>query len=205
MRKSDLLSNHKSFDKDLSRYRAFMGKVINAQRVVGGQMEKRDIAESIVLRLCAHWERFVDEHLIDCINVDHSRLSEFLGVAIPRNPNKNLCEAVLFGDRYRDFSSFGQLKGFTKKILPEESNPFLAVTPARGTTLDELYKIRNYLAHYSSNAKRSLKRMYTSKYQMAKFQEPGQFLLAYEGRRLWGYFDCLEGISQEMKSWHDQE
>lgn len=64
MRKSDLRKNHESFDNAVARYRSFIDKVINAQRVVGTAQEKRDLAESVILRLCANWEQFVDEHVV---------------------------------------------------------------------------------------------------------------------------------------------
>ncbi len=200
MRKADLRKNHDSFDTAIARYRSFMDKILIAQRVVSTALEKRDIAESVILRLCAEWESFVDDHLVDCINVDHSKLSEFFAVPLPKNPSKALCHILIFGESYRDFKSFGDLKGFTKKILPDGSNPFLIVTKADSEKMDEVYKIRNYLAHYSFAAKRSLKRLYADKYNMQNFVEPGQFLLGYNAKRLWAYFDAFEGASKRMRS-----
>jgi hypothetical protein len=179
-----------------------MRKILGAQRVVSSAQEKRDIAESVVLRLCANWESFVDEHLVDCINVDHSQLSEHFGVTIPPNPSKGLCHALLFGGSYRDFKSFGDLKSFSKKIMPDASNPFLVITPAQSKRIDEAYKIRNYLSHYSSIGRRSLMRVYREEYGMTRFLEPGQCLLAYRGRRLWVYFDAFEAASDAMKAWY---
>jgi len=127
MRKADLRKNHESFDEAVSRYRKFTEKILSAQRVIRTALEKRDLAESVILRLIAHWEKFVDEQLTDCVNVDHSRMPDFLGVTIPRHPSRGLCEAILFGGGYRDFYSFGDLKGFSKKVLPDESNPFLII------------------------------------------------------------------------------
>jgi len=199
MRKADLLKNHEGFDNAVGRYRDFMQKIINAQRVVASAQEKRDMAESVLIRLCANWESFVDGHLVDCVNRDYSKLSEFFGVTIPSNPSRNLCHALLFGDTYRDFRSFGDLKGFTKKILPKDSNPFLSVSSAHTKKIDEVYAIRNYLSHYSSKSKRTLSHIYKEKYQMTRFLEPGQFLLAYQAQRLWKYFDAFEGASQDMK------
>ena len=43
----------------------------------------------------------------------------------------------------------GELVGFSKKLLPKESNPFLKITQGQKKKIDEFYKIRNYLAHYS--------------------------------------------------------
>lgn len=87
MRKSNLKKNHVPFDAALVRYRAFMDKIINAQRVISTTEEKRDIAESVLLRLCAYWERFVDEHLVDCVNCDHTQLSKHFSVSLPENPS----------------------------------------------------------------------------------------------------------------------
>jgi hypothetical protein len=202
MRKADLRKNHHNFDESLTRYRAFMKKVCDAQRVIGTAQEKRDIAESIVLRLCSNWESFIDEHLADCVNRDPSQLTEFFGVTIPDNPSKALCQALLFGERYRDFRSFSDLKRFAKDILPDNSNPFLSVSAAHSKKIDQVYRIRNYLSHYSAKSRRSLFAMYKSDYSMDRFLEPGQFLLAYKARRLWSYFDAFEGASSDMKSWY---
>lgn len=201
MRKSDLLSNHTPYEASLARYRLFMEKAFTAQRVIRTATEKKDLAESVLLRLCANWEKFVDEHLVDCVNCDHSKLSEYLGVSVPRHPPKHLCEALIFGGGYKDFRSFGDLKGFSRKILPKDSNPFLAISKSRGKRIDEAYKIRNYLAHYSSAAKRALKYMYKKEYDINRFVEPGRFLFAYDGRRMWRYFDTFEGASTDMKDW----
>jgi hypothetical protein len=202
VRKSDLKKNHVPFDQALARYRAFMAKVIDAEQVVSTTAEKRDVAESVLLRLCANWERFVDEHLVDCVNRDHTQLSKHFAVSLPDNPSWNLCHALIIGASYTDFRSFGDLKGYSKRILPEDSNPFLQVSQPHTTKIDEVYKIRNYLSHYSNASSRTLMRVYKDAYQMERFLEPGQFVLAYEAERLWAYFDAFEGASNDMKAWY---
>ena len=202
MRKSDLKKNHTPFDDAVARYRAFIDKIINAQRVISTAQEKRDVAESVLLRLCANWEHFVDEHLADCVNRDSSKLPEFFSVTMPKHASRDLCQALIFGEGYRDFRTFGQLKGFTKKLLPDGSNPFLAITSTNSDRIDEAYKIRNYLAHYSAKARRALFSMYKKEYDMTRFLEPGQFLLAYDANRLWRYFGAFEGASNNMKNWY---
>lgn len=201
MRKADLSQNHRKLDDAIDRYRSFMERIIAAQRVIQLIQEKRDLAESVLLRLCANWESFVDEHLVDCLNVDPSKLEDFLGVPVPAHPSKHLCTALIFGDGYRDFASFGQLKGFTKKLLSNDSNPFLEVTKTQAKRIDEVYTIRNYLSHYSARSKRALHRMYREEYEMTNFIEPGQFLLGYNATRLWTYFDAFEGASTRMRDW----
>ena len=44
--------------------------------------------------------------------------------------------------------------------------------------------------------------MYKEGYDMAKFLEPGQFLLASNAGRLWRYFDAFQGASDNMKAWY---
>jgi hypothetical protein len=202
MRKSNLLSNHDPFDRAIARYRSFTERVLSAQRVIRSQLEKRDLAESVLLRLCANWERFIDEHLIDCVNRDPSMLSDYLGVKVPVHPTRDLCHGLLFGGGFKDFKSFGDLKGFSKKVLPELSNPFLAVRSSRIRVLDNAFKIRNYLAHYSAASRRSLNRLYKGDFKLKRFVEPGQFLTAYDGKRLWAIFDGFEGASSDMKDWY---
>lgn len=202
MRKSDLKKNHEPFDAAVARYRGFVTKIIGAERVVSTTAEKRDVAESVLLRLCAHWEQFLDEHLVDCVNRDHTRLSKYFSVTIPDNPDRDLCHALIIGASYTDFQSFGDLKGFSKKILPNASNPFLQIKPGHTEKIDEVYKIRNYLSHYSGASRRALMYVYRTKYEMKKFLEPGQFLLAYHAQRLWRYFAAFEGASSDMKKWY---
>ena len=201
MRKSDLKKNHQPFDDAIARYRVFMDKIINAQKVISTSEEKRDIAESVLLRLCACWERFIDEHLVDCVNRNHTRLSTYFSVTIPDHPSWDLCHALIIGAAYKDFKSFGDLKGYSKKILPDDSNPFLSITRAHSQKIDEIYAIRNYLSHYSGASRRALMKVYREKYQMNRFLEPGQFVLAYNAQRLWAYFDAFEGASAEMRAW----
>ena len=106
MRKSDLIKNHDSFDRSIKRYQDFMNKIIPAKRVIASTQEKRDIAESILIRLCANWESFIERHLIACVNRDHNFLSTFFGVLIPPNPSWDLCHALILGEKYRDFRNF---------------------------------------------------------------------------------------------------
>lgn len=201
MRKSNIIARHDRFLNDVDWYRDFLARVIGARRVLKSVEDKREIAEMIVLRLCAHWEYYIDELLVACINRDHSQLSQHFGVSIPEHPSNQLCQALLFGDGYKDFPSFGKLKGFSKKILPNESNPFLRITKTNSNRIDEVYAIRNYLSHYSAKARRTLFDMYKKNHNMSRFLEPGQFLLAYEASRFDEYIDAFVGASNQMKGW----
>jgi hypothetical protein len=200
VRKADLLENHDEFEGALKSYRAFLLRIVDAQRVVSSVNEKRDVAESVLLRVCAYWEYFVDRQLIACVNRDPSLLPEYLGASLPSHPSVDLCEALLIGDRYLDFRSIGALKGYSKKVIPQPSNPFLKISTATANKIDEVYKLRNYLSHFSSKARRSLFAVYKSQYGMSRFYEPGQFLLARNGERLWAYFDAFAMASTSVRA-----
>ena len=202
MRKSDLRKNHQPFDDALARYRAFMVKILQPPSPTIRDQDRRDIAESVLLRLVANWESFINEQLVDCVNRDPTSLSTFFGVSIPANPSKDLCHALIFGERYRDFRTFGELIDFSGKVLPDKSNPFRAVSRPHRAAIDEAYKMRNYLSHYSSKSRRSLMTMYRRQYNMSRFLEPGQFLLAYSAKRLWRFFDAFQGASADIKAWY---
>jgi hypothetical protein len=182
MRKADLKHNHRSSDSPVARYRGFTERIVGAQRVVRTATEKQDIAEIGLVAPLRPTGRGVSTNIWwTASTATHSQLNEYLGVTIPRNPSRKVCHAVLFGGTYKDF---GDLKGFSKKVLPDSSNPFLVVKQSHADKIDEVFKIRNYLAHYSAAARRALDRMYEKSYSMKRFQEPGRFLLANDGRRL---------------------
>jgi len=65
-----------------------------------------------------------------------------------------------------------------------------------------MYRVRNYLAHYSAKSRRVLWHMYKTKYQFKRWVEPGKFLVTKDGRRLWECFDAFEGASKDMQGWY---
>ena len=88
--------------------------------------------------------------------------------------------------------------------MPDGGNPFLTIPTSSTKKIDEVYRIRNYLSHYSQKSRRSLMALYRGEYEMDRFYEPGRFLLAYDGRRLWTYFDAFERASNQMRAWCEQ-
>jgi hypothetical protein len=65
-------------------------------------------------------------------------------------------------------------------MLTPLCNPFAKITSAQAKKIDEFFTIRNYLAHRSYKARRSLLKVYQDTYGMRNFVEPGTFLLARE-------------------------
>jgi hypothetical protein len=199
MRKADLRKNHEAFEEVLRRYRDFLGRMLGARRVVRTGEDKREIAESALLRICAYWESFVVAEFVDCLNIDSSRLAEHLGVLLPKHLPLSLCEAILLRDGYFDFRSVDDLKSRAKKMLPDHVNPFAKIDKAVAKKIDEVFMIRNYLAHRSKAARRSLDRMYSNTYGFERFREPGAFLLANGYERLKHFVGAFLQASQQMK------
>jgi hypothetical protein len=153
-------------------------KIESARRVVKSVQEKRSIFESFVLSICANWEILVEELLVDCLNKDTTKYSDYTGYKLPKDMSREACKAILIGINYLDFKSVEQLKDMSNKILIPECNPFVKIPTSNGKKINEFFTIRNYLAHHSYAAKRALLNVYKSRYNLKTFVEPGVFLLA---------------------------
>jgi hypothetical protein len=199
MRKADLAKIHDEFEEDMDWYIDFLIRMLRAKRVVQ-YYDKLEILESLVIRLCAIWEVFVGDEMIACLNIDSSKCKEELQLRLPKHLSKDLCEAILVGHGYMDFKSVGDIKSFARKVLPDDVNPFNFIrTNPTAKRIDELYIMRNYLSHYSSKSRRTLHKMYQDSWDLKKFREPGDFLLAYSGKRLVQYIGAFLDASEQMR------
>lgn len=140
--------------------------------------EKAEVYESFVLKICATWETFIEDLLALCLSKDTSRYSQYIGTKFPKRPPKELCATLISGYRYFDFKNVDGLKGMSKNILVVDYDPFSKMPPKESKKIDEFFLIRNYVAHRSRVAKRSLSRLYRKAYHLREFQEPGAFLLS---------------------------
>jgi len=120
----------------------------------------------------------VEDLMIDCLNKDTSGYAKYTGFKIDKHISRDTCKAIVIGTTFLDFKSVGHLKQMSKQILVQECNPFTKITTSYGKKIDEFFIIRNYLAHYSDAARRSLLSVYKDGYGMKRFVEPGVFLLA---------------------------
>ena len=139
---------------------------------------KGEIYESFVLKICVTWETFIEDLLALCLSKDVSQYSEYMDTKFPKRPSKELCETLISGYRYFDFKNVDGLKGISKNILVPAYNPFSKIPTNESKKIDEFFQIRNYVAHRSRVAKRSLSRLYREVYHLRRFQEPGAFLLS---------------------------
>lgn len=177
-------------------------KIETAKAVVKYNEDKRSIFEAFVFRICAYWEVLVEDLLIDCLNRDTSRYSEFTGYRLPKNLPRQVCKAVIVGIGYTDFKSVDHLKKISKQMLIPECNPFTTITTSNLKRIDEFFTLRNYLAHYSDSAKRALWNVYRNTYNMGKFIEPGVFLLAIDRQenmpRMGVYINHFKAVANKM-------
>jgi hypothetical protein len=199
MRKADLIKNHNEFEEDLRGYIDFIYRMVVAQRVVK-YGDKLEILESLVIRMCALWEAFIEGEMIDCLNIDCSTCKEELQLNLPKHMTRDLCEAILVGLGYLNLRSVGDIKRLAKRIFPDDVNPFRLIrTNPTAKRIDEFYTMRNYLSHYSGKSRRQLHKMYQDSWQLTKFREPGDFLMAYSGKRLVHYIEAFLNASEQMR------
>jgi hypothetical protein len=92
---------------------------------------------------------------------------------------------MITGLGYTNFRSVSDIKKTAKNILVPTCNPFKAISHHEGELIDEFTKMRNYLAHYSVVARRSLMNSYKTNHKLTRFREPADFL--YANNRTTGY------------------
>lgn len=170
--------------------------------------EKKQIHEAFVLKICATWEILAEDVFVECLLHDTSKYKEQTGITLPRKKlTRDICKGLVSGLGYFSFRDAGDLKGKAKKFLAECCNPFKKIPPDATTKINEFYLIRNYIAHRSSAAEQSLKRMYKRTYKM-RFRPPGNFLfdivkfieLGEKGEqiRFANYSEAFEKAAEEM-------
>lgn len=162
-------------------YMKLLDKIYNAQRVIAKPDEKREIFEAFVLKIHVIWEIFVEDLLVDCLNKDTSQYAEYIGIKrLRKHLPRNICKAMVLGMSYLNFRDVPDIKGKANNILVSQYNPFASITNPALKKMNEFYCIRNYIAHYSETAKRSLWKIYKNTYKMGRFREPGHFLMAWD-------------------------
>lgn len=144
--------------------------------------EKQLLIESLILRSCAYWEKFLDSEIVEVINLDYSILLESRGLPANTKLNKKLIKAILFSNAYIDFHHSNNIVAFFNENASPIVNPFQSFPKKSLSKIDFTYKIRNYLSHYSDFSKKKLfselkKRGLINK----RFVEPGVLLLKNKG------------------------
>jgi hypothetical protein len=204
MKKGDIKLTFTNFEYWMGWYIQFLQKALQAERVIGTPREKKELLEAFVFKIVAQWEIFAEDLLVDCLNRDSSAYSQHMGLRLKKHLTRSECRAMVIGLGYLDFRSVSHLQGIAKRILTRPNNPFRAIPKNAGDKIDEFFCIRNYLAHYSVPARRSLLNIYQKEYDLKNFREPGDFLYASRGQggqiRFGDYVDAFAEASHEMRN-----
>ena len=201
MRKVDVQLTFDDFTGRLRWYQAFIDRVCRG-RIVRAADERMELLEAFLIRIHTLWDRFGERLLIDCLNRDTSQYAEHTDRNIRKHLSRDECAALLEGLGYLDFKSVGNMKGIARKVLLDRYNPFKTIPDEAGRRIDELYQIRNYLAHGSNQSKRALRKAYKDGWSAKRFTEPGSFLMhkdrATGKPRFSSYTDALVETASEM-------
>jgi hypothetical protein len=139
--------------------------------------EKGLINEAFLIKITAEWELFLHNILAYCVAMDTSVVSKYLELSLPAKMSFGNAFAVLNGLDFISITSVNELKNISKKILFDAYNPFKQFDNSFINTIDEVYALRNYIAHKRKRSKIRLSKMYRDKHHINEFITPGKFLL----------------------------
>lgn len=205
MRKSSVQATFDQYEYWLGVNVELLARIINAKRVVGNERDKKELIEAFVFKLVAIWEVFIQDLMIDLLNRDSSQYADYTSNRLQKHLPRPVCRAMIEGLGYYDFRGVADIKRVAKNILVGSNNAFKAIPQNDGEKIDEFARMRNYLAHYSTVARRNLMKSYKRIHGFSNFREPADFLYAYNPRtkalRLVDYVTAYESASAAMKSY----
>lgn len=198
-----IINNHKEFEERIEKILQYAEEIIidlPFQQQKFEIQEKHLILESLILRVCALWEKFLETELILVVGYDPSKLIGEMNIRNITKLNLSLIRAILFSDVFRDFHDIERSKSFFKKYIVNGYNCFNKISSKQVKKIQFIYIIRNYLSHYSEFAKRKLFESYKKEYGLSRFLEPGQFLFVNKGERFSDLITTLKFCSINMKT-----
>ncbi len=200
----NITKNHRILEESIEEIITYGLEIISSnfeKSKLFGEKEKITIIEGLLLRACAIWEKFIETEIIYLVNMDKSYLLNEL--ELPQNSvlNLKMIKAILFANSYRDFHDIERSKNFFRTFISDKYNLFDEITSDQIRKIKIVYKLRNYLAHYSEFSKKKLHKEYIKIYNYSNFMEPGRFLIKNNGE----YFEnlihnfCLVSATMEKK------
>ena len=120
----DLEKRYRRFNRDLEFYRDLMVRMTGPESPLT-KAEKELLAELIIGRMVALWERLLDELIVASVHADPGRKQRFPNAPDPRHPNMEECKGRVFGKKR--YLAFGQTKAlieYSVGLLSERGNPF---------------------------------------------------------------------------------
>ena len=201
MRFKSILRNHEQFEsavEDIIRYAQEIIADLPYKNAMSAK-EKHILLEALILKICALWEKFIEQELIFVICLNTKKLLQVMGLDEKMKLNPQLVRAIIFSDTFRPFHDIDNLIYFSKKMVEQKYNPFIRITPSQKRNILFTYKIRNYLSHYSGYSKRVLFSAYKKIYGYERFLEPGKFLLKDKGKHFEDLAKSFKMASLHMK------
>ena len=189
--KKAILSNHKQFEDKIENIIKYGLGLINDK--LPGKMEKKSkeeksmLLESLLLRSCALWESFIENEIVLLVSLEPGNLSKEMGLPQYSKLSVKLVRALLFCNKYRTYYNIEQSKSTFKRVISDKHNLFSKITKEQINKISFIYKMRNYLSHYSGFSRKELLKAYDKTYKRKKFLQPGYFLMKEKGR----YFENL--------------
>ncbi len=164
------------FHNNLTFYRSILKKEFPKLT----SLENEEISlleESYLIKIAAEWETFTHNIISYCIAMDTNVISKHLELNLPVRMSFDNAYSVLNGLQYKTITSSNELRSLAKKVLADKYNPFIQLDRTNLNKIDDLYAIRNYIAHKSQRSKERLLTMYRNRYNITDFITPGLFLI----------------------------
>lgn len=197
-----ILSNHNSLENDIEQIIKYGLEIIdrNSQKAKLFTIhEKGIIIEGLLLRACARWESFLEIEVVSLVSMDKNKLLDELDLPANSTVNQRVIKAILFSTSYRDFHDLERSKGFFRRFITDKYNFFDKISNEQIHMSRMVYKLRNYLAHYSEFAKKQLEQEYQKTYGYSVFMTPGRFLMRKSGEHFEKLIHNFSLISSTMK------
>lgn len=208
MSKTKILKNHMQFENAIENIIRYAQDII-ADFPYKKKMptnEKKMLIEALLLRACALWESFIEKEVVLLVNLDSSNLLNEFDLSKNTNVDPKLIRAIIFSDHYRDFHDIDRSMSLFDRVLVDKNNSFRKITNTQKQKINFIYKLRNYLAHYSEFSKITLLRAYQKEpYNYRKFLEPGVFLLKKKGKHFEDLVNNFTMSSIHMKKYLNKE
>lgn len=197
----NIVNNHVLFESDIERILQYAGEIVAdlPYRRNVSKDEKYLLLESLVLRSCALWEKFLEKELILAVHLNHSNIAREMNLRKNTKLDIDLIRAILFSDTFRDFHDIDKLKNVFSKYISDRFNLCKQLSNKQIKNIQFIYKIRNYLSHYSHFSRIKLFEAYKKEYRMNRFIEPGQFLMKQKGKRFQELTSNFQYASINMK------
>ena len=200
MPNADLRKPHDDFNRALGDCRDLLEWIIGLGDTAGNAKQEI-LAELLVVRIVALWERYGEDTMVTCVhNAPHLVTKESDNdPATP--PSMKECRDFIL-DKCRSgclrCNDTTALISMSERFLPSKRNPF-PILEKHGLSIKTIYSFRNYLAHYSTPSRENLEETYEKRYGCKEWTEPGRFLLRDNGRELRRFLTKFENISQDMR------